>query len=130
MRVQVTGLDHVVLRVADVERSLGFYTGTLGLGAERVEQWRAGEVLFPSVRIDASTIIDLLPTGENEAVGRNVDHLCLVIDRQDLQALADSGTFDVVGGPAELFGARGQGQGLYVRDPDGNVIELRHYDGA
>ena len=130
MRVQVTGLDHVVLRVADVERSLGFYTGTLGLGAERVEQWRAGEVLFPSVRIDASTIIDLLPTGENEAVGHNVDHLCLVIDGQDLQALADSGTFDVVGGPAELFGARGQGQGLYVRDPDGNVIELRHYDGA
>ncbi len=42
-------------------------------------------------------------------------------------ALAESGRFDVVGGPAELFGARGQGQALYVRDPDGNVIELRHY---
>ena len=59
--------------------------------------------------------------------GKNVDHFCLVIDETDLQALADSGRFDVVSGPSELFGAQGQGMGLYVRDPDGNVVELRHY---
>lgn len=130
MSVNVTGLDHIVLRVADTERSLGFYVGQLGLAGERVDQWRAGEVLFPSVRIDDATIIDFLAVDENEVVGHNVDHICLVIEPQDLQRVADSGAFDVVGGPAELFGARGQGQGLYVRDPDGNVIELRHYRSA
>jgi catechol 2,3-dioxygenase-like lactoylglutathione lyase family enzyme len=133
--MKVTGIDHVVFRVADVERAIGFYVDTLGLEPVRVDEWRAGAVLFPSVRVDASSIIDLFPrelagddAGEGTAVGRNVDHVCLAVEPCDLQALADSGTFDVVGGPAELFGAQGQGLGLYVRDPDGNVIELRHYD--
>ena len=85
------------------------------------------------MRIDATTLIDLFPSsagddpGVDAPVGRNVDHVCLVVEPCDLQSVADSGTFDVVGGPAELFGARGQGIGLYVRDPDGNVLELRHY---
>ena len=78
------------------------------------------------------TIIDLFPreyAADDDGGPRvpNVDHVCLVVDPCDLQAVADSGTFDVVGGPAELFGAQGQGVGLYVRDPDGNVLELRHY---
>jgi catechol 2,3-dioxygenase-like lactoylglutathione lyase family enzyme len=133
--MKVTGIDHVVFRVADVERAIAFYVDTLGLEPVRVDEWRAGAVLFPSVRIDASSIIDLFPrelagedAGGGTTVGRNVDHICLVVEPCDLQALADSGIFDVVGGPAELFGARGQGLGLYVRDPDGNVVELRHYD--
>lgn len=130
----ITGIDHVVFRVADVERAIAFYVDTLGLEPVRVDEWRRGRVLFPSVRIDAGTIIDLFPralagddAGDDATVGRNVDHVCLVVEPCDLQAVADSGTFDVVGGPAELFGARGQGVGLYVRDPDGNVLELRHY---
>jgi catechol 2,3-dioxygenase-like lactoylglutathione lyase family enzyme len=131
MSLRVTGIDHVVFRVADVERAIAFYVDVLGLEPERVDEWRAGTVLFPSVRIDASTIIDLLPrefASSELGEGHNVDHVCLVVDPCDLQAVADSGTFDVVSGPAELFGAQGQGIGLYVRDPDGNVLELRHYD--
>ncbi|MFI0791923.1 VOC family protein [Micromonospora rubida] len=50
--VRVTGFDHLVLTVADVERSLAFYCGTLGLEPVRVDRWRAGEAPFPSVRID------------------------------------------------------------------------------
>jgi catechol 2,3-dioxygenase-like lactoylglutathione lyase family enzyme len=124
--LRVVGFDHVVLNVADVERSLAFYCGLLGLEPVRVDEWRAGEVLFPSVRITDSTIVDLLAA---ERSGCNVDHLCLVIERADLGALAASGTFDVVGeGPVGgLFGARGLGESLYVRDPDGNVVELRSY---
>ena len=53
--------------------------------------------------------------------------MCIEVEPVDLSAVAASGTFDVVGGPASLFGARGMGEGLYVRDPDGNVVELRHY---
>ena len=122
--VRVTGLDHIVIDVADVERSLAFYVGELGLAPERVDEWRRGEVLFPSVRIDATTVIDLFAT---EPTGRNVDHLCLVVERQDLEALAASGRFTVVDGPGPRWGAQGDGSSLYVRDPDGNTVELRHY---
>jgi catechol 2,3-dioxygenase-like lactoylglutathione lyase family enzyme len=45
----------------------------------------------------------------------------------DLVALRDSGTFDVVSGPVTRWGARGDATSLYVRDPDGNLVELRHY---
>jgi catechol 2,3-dioxygenase-like lactoylglutathione lyase family enzyme len=122
--VKAVGLDHVVLNVADVERSIAWYCDELGLEPLRVDEWRRGEVLFPSVRLDGDTIIDLLQT---DRTGQNVDHFCLVVEPTDLEALAASGGFEVVGGPARLFGARGEGVGLYVRDPDGNVIELRHY---
>jgi catechol 2,3-dioxygenase-like lactoylglutathione lyase family enzyme len=122
--VRVTGLDHLVLDVADTERSLAFYVGVLGMAPVRVDEWRRGEVFFASVRVDATTIIDLL---ETPPTGRNVDHFCVVVEAQDLQALADSGRFEVVDGPDQRFGAQGDGTSLYVKDPDGNVIELRHY---
>ena len=124
MALRATGLDHIVLNVGDVERSVAWYTGELGLEALRLDEWRKGEVLFPSLRLDATTIIDLLP---GERTGQNVDHVCLIVEPVDLDAVAGSGRFDVVAGPSRLFGARGEGVGLYVRDPDGNVIELRHY---
>jgi catechol 2,3-dioxygenase-like lactoylglutathione lyase family enzyme len=122
--LRVVGLDHVVLNVADVERSLAFYCGELGLGPERVEEWRRGAVLFPSVRIDRHTIIDLLAAPRS---GENTDHLCLVVEPVDLEALKATGRFEVIDGPAVRFGARGDGTSLYVRDPDGNTVELRHY---
>ena len=122
--IRVTGLDHIVLDVSDVERSLAFYVDQLGLAPMRVDEWRRGEVLFPSVRIDATTIIDLLagaPTGEN------LNHFCLVIEPTDLDALGAGGRFEVVDGPDIRFGAQGNATSLYVRDPDGNTVELRHY---
>jgi len=125
--VRVVGFDHLVLKVADVERSLAWYTGRLGLAGERVDEWRRGEVLFPSVRVDATTLIDLLA---GAPTGTNVDHLCLVLDAEaDLDVLAGSGDFDVVGaGPTDgLYGAQGFARSLYVRDPDGTVVELRSY---
>lgn len=122
--VNVVGLDHLVLCTPDVERSLAWYCDALGLEPVRVDEWRRGEVLFPSVRIDATTIIDVL---ESERTGKNVDHLCFVVAPTDFAAIIESGRFDVVGGPSRLFGAQGEGEGIYVRDPDGNVVELRHY---
>src|SRR5439155_12017769 len=58
--LQITGMDHIVLNVADIDRSLGFYTDVLGLKPERVEQFKKGEVGFPSVRISEGTLIDLM----------------------------------------------------------------------
>jgi len=124
--VRAVGLDHIVLNVADVERALAWYCGELGLEGVRVEEWRRGEAPFASVRVDATTIIDLVAA---ERTGTNVDHVCLEIEPTELETIVGSGRFDVVGGPARLFGARGEGLGIYVRDPDGNVVELRHYGG-
>jgi catechol 2,3-dioxygenase-like lactoylglutathione lyase family enzyme len=124
--VQVRGLDHIVVVSADVERALGFYVGALGLAGVRVDEWRRGESPFPSVRIDAATIIDLFP---GERSGENIDHVCLTIDPVDLDQLAASGAFEIVSGPTDgLFGAQGYARSLYVRDPDGNTVELRSYE--
>lgn len=129
--VQVTGLDHVVLLVADAERTLAWYCGVLGMAGERVQEWREGNVPFPSIRIDATTVIDVMARAPGvepaPAAQRNVDHLCLVIEPVDMEALKASGAFDVRSGPGTRWGAQGDATSLYVLDPDGNVVELRHY---
>ena len=122
--VRVVGLDHIVLNVSDVEQAVAWYVDELGLEPVRLEEFRRGEVFFPSARVDATTIIDFLAT---ERTGSNVDHLCLVIEPTDLDVLAASGRFEVASGPSEVFGARGMGRSVYVRDPDGNLVELRCY---
>ncbi|WP_460067618.1 VOC family protein [Streptomyces sp. YKOK-I1] len=122
--LRVKAFDHLVLNVADVERSLDFYTGLLGLEPVRVAEWRAGEVPFPSVRITPDTIVDLLDRPRGEA---NVDHICLTVDPLDWDELIASGTFTVLEGPAPRFGARGTGTSVYIADPDGNTVELRWY---
>lgn len=124
--VRVVGLDHVVLSCGDVEASLRWYAEELGLEPVRAAEWRAGDAPFPSVRVDDATIIDLLAAPRT---GVNVDHVCLVVEPTDLDALAGSGRFEVIGdGPVEgLFGARGLATSLYIRDPDGNTVELRCY---
>ncbi len=123
--VKIVGHDHVVLNVADPERSLAWYRDELGLQSEREAQWRAGEVLFLSLRVNDGTVIDLM---EAERTGTNVDHFSMrVSDDTDLEAVAASGRFDVVSGPTRIWGAAGYGIGLYVRDPDGNTVELKHY---
>ena len=124
--VPVRGIDHIVLNVADVERSVTWYVEHFGLKPERLDEWRRGEVPFASLRIDDATLIDLFA---QPRTGVNADHISLVVDASvDLQVVAASGRFDVVHEPFVIWGARGNGLGLYVRDPDGNVIELKHYD--
>ena len=124
--VNVTGLDHIVLVVADVEASLAFYCDKLGLPGERVEEWRAGEVTFPSARINDHTIIDLFA---GEPSGANLDHFAMAVTPDtDLGAVVDSGQFEIVTAPVTRWGARGDGLSLYVRDPDENTVELKRYD--
>jgi catechol 2,3-dioxygenase-like lactoylglutathione lyase family enzyme len=112
--VHVVGFDHLVLLVEDVERSVAWYVESLGLPAERLEEWRRGEVFFPSVRISPTALIDIIP-GTHGGRGN------------DVHELAASGRFDVVDGPDTRWGAQGDATSLYVRDPDGNVVELRKY---
>ncbi|MEU2791316.1 VOC family protein [Streptomyces sp. NPDC007100] len=122
--MRVIAFDHLVLTVADAERALAFYCGPLGLEPVRAEEWRAGKAPFPSVRVSPETIIDLV---EGERGESNVDHICLVVEPLDWQQVVDSGVFTVTDGPGQRYGARGDGQSLYVLDPDGNTVELRWY---
>lgn len=125
--VDVVGFDHLVLRCQDVERSLAWYTGPLGMHGVRIEEWRAGAAPFPSVRADATTIIDLIPT-RGDVTERNLDHLCLVVADGVVDAVAAAGElFRVVDGPDHRYGAQGDGWSVYVLDPDDNVVELRSY---
>jgi catechol 2,3-dioxygenase-like lactoylglutathione lyase family enzyme len=116
-------MDHVVLVSPEPERLISWYVEVLGLGTERLEQWRRGEVPFASLRVDDTTIVDVQ---RGQRTGTNVDHLAFVVDASvaELAALADT---HGVPGPRSLFGARGQGQGIYLRDPDGTGVELRTY---
>jgi catechol 2,3-dioxygenase-like lactoylglutathione lyase family enzyme len=122
--IRVRELDHIVLNVTDVEQSLAWYTGELGLEPIHVEEWRSGERFFPSVRVDEGTIIDLIGLPR---LGENLDHFCLVVEPMDFDALKASGRFEVADGPAIRYGARGDGTSLYIRDPDHNLVELRYY---
>ena len=131
--VKITEMDHIVLRHKDVEVSLKFYTEVLGLQAERIDEWRAGEVRFPSARINADTIIDFFGT-DQEPIGKegdkNQDHYCMVIEPTDMEELKSK--FEAMGveiqaGPGKRWGSHGDGISLYIYDPDDNVVELRHY---
>ena len=130
----VLGLDHLVLRTTSVEGLLDFYAGALGLRVERYEAWKAGKVPFPSVRINDTTIIDLLgvPAGTVGVPGTGaLGHLCLVVTPELLAAVTTRtppfDTIPVVDGPGVRWGAQGDAVSVYVTDPDGNVVELRSY---
>ncbi len=136
-RIRVMELDHIVLNVGDVERSLQFYTDVLGLQGERVQEFREGKVGFPSVRINAETIIDLFPTSDpagapptRDKKEGNLNHFCLVVGKEDfngiIEYLNENGV-KISQGPVSRWGARGRATSVYFFDPDGNEIEIRCY---
>jgi catechol 2,3-dioxygenase-like lactoylglutathione lyase family enzyme len=131
--IKIVEIDHIVIRCKDVERQLKFYVDILGLEPYRLEEFRAGKVMFPSVRVHDGMIIDLFPRPNEEPVGdgpRNLDHYCLTIAPTDLNkvaaALEEQGV-TVEGEPKNRSGARGDGCSMYVRDFEGNRVELRYY---
>ncbi|MCU1368044.1 MAG: family virulence protein, partial [Ilumatobacteraceae bacterium] len=121
--MNVIELDHIVLNVADAERSLAWYIGVVGLTPVRVDLWREQKAPFPSVRVNDGTIIDIVET-KREVSDRNMDHLCLVVDRADVDAILVDARLEVVEGPGSRSGARGDGWSVYVQDPDGNTVEF------
>ena len=123
MSFTIEGLDHVVLRVADLERAVRFYCGVLGCREER----RVTSIGLVQLRAGAS-LIDLVPAdGAPEVAGGNMDHFCLRIDPFDEAALrAHLASHGVeVGEIATRYGAEGLGPSLYLQDPDGNTVELK-----
>ena len=120
-------LDHIVLVVDDVERSLAWYQHHLGLAPVRVDEWRAGQVPFPSLRVSPGTLIDVI-AGDRRGRG-HLDHICFVVSEADLDAVRHRGEL-VVEEEGERFGARGVAHSIYVRDPDDLLVEIRAYPPA
>ena len=131
--VKITELDHIGLRVKDVEAALRFYSELLGLKTERVDAWRKGEIGFPSVRLNADTLIDFFLSErkvDNAHKEMNQDHFCLVIEptnMENLKTKLEELGVRIYDGPGKRWGAHGDATSLYIYDPDQNVVELRCY---
>jgi catechol 2,3-dioxygenase-like lactoylglutathione lyase family enzyme len=130
-------LDHLVLRVADLERMLRFYVDVLGCTVERhldeigLVQLRAGSALIDLVPVDGKLgrVGGAAPGKE----GRNLDHFCLRIEPfEECAIVAHLACHGVAAGLVELrYGAQGEGPSIYLSDPEGNVVELKAaLDGA
>ncbi|HMG42151.1 MAG TPA: VOC family protein [Acidimicrobiales bacterium] len=123
----VLAVDHFVLVVSDVDRTLAWYQHYAGLAPMRVDEWRREEVFFPSLRVSEETIIDVLPGRDEGSSERgHLDHICFVVSVADRESLAADPSLEVVDSGVR-YGARGDGESLYVRDPDGLLVEFRSY---
>jgi ribulose-5-phosphate 4-epimerase/fuculose-1-phosphate aldolase/catechol 2,3-dioxygenase-like lactoylglutathione lyase family enzyme len=129
--ISVRDIDHLVLRVIDLERMLSFYCGVLGCSIER----RQDDLGLVQLRAGGS-LIDLVPVGGKLGAqggaapgreGRNVDHFCLRLDTFDEKGLCsylvERGV--PIGEVASRYGAEGEGPSIYLSDPEGNTVELK-----
>jgi glyoxylase I family protein len=127
----IRNIDHVVLRVADLDRALSFYSDVLGCTEERRQerlgliQLRAGEQLIDLVPVDGE--LGRRGGAAPGVEGRNMDHLCLRLEPFDEAAIrAHLSAHGVDAGPTEQrYGAEGSGPSIYISDPDGNTVELK-----
>lgn len=131
-------MDHIVLNVEDDERMIAFYSQVLMFETERVEEYRAGDVPFPSVRLNPETIIDLFPKKmwkKNDRAERgreNLNHFCIALNKGTWEKLLkrlQANNVEIEEGPVPRWGAHGTGTSVYFRDPEGNLIEARYYEG-
>lgn len=129
--IQISKLDHVVLRVADIEKSIHFYRDILGCPEKRrkeeagLYQYQAGASMIDLVPLDS-------PGGKASGYGppdkgRNMEHFALTVDAFDEDALRDYlGSHGITPTKSgRRFGAEGYGPSIYFEDPDGNVVELK-----
>jgi catechol 2,3-dioxygenase-like lactoylglutathione lyase family enzyme len=129
--MKITDADHTNWRVKDVERSLAFYRDVLGLEPFGLDEYERGEHPLVSLRITPEFILHLRPDPTFEAASTGgYDHLALVVEGTNLDALTEHLTdagVEIERTSENVAGARGPGEALYVRDPDGYLIELKLY---
>ena len=129
--IPIQDIDHIVLRVADLDRMLRFYCEALGCPLEKRQddigliQLRAGRSLIDLVPLEGK--LGKAGGAAPGKEGRNLDHFCLRVDPFDEAAIrAQLAAHGVEAGAVESrYGAQGTGPSIYVTDPEGNVVELK-----
>ncbi|WP_043480854.1 VOC family protein [Janthinobacterium sp. HH01] len=129
--INIREIDHLVLRIVDLECMLAFYCGALGCTIERRQdaiglvQLRAGSSLIDLVPVDGK--LGRMGGAPPGAGGRNMDHFCLRVEPFDEAAIRDHlAAHGVTAGQVESrYGAEGEGPSIYLTDPEGNMVELK-----
>ena len=129
--IQIRDIDHVVLRTERPDEMIAFYTDVLGMSVERqlrdigLIQLRAGRSLVDLVPVDSE--LGRKGGAAPGEEGHNLDHFCLRVEPFDEAAIrAHLSALGIDAGPTEQrYGAEGQGPSIYIRDPDGNTVELK-----
>ncbi|MBI3783241.1 MAG: VOC family protein [Deltaproteobacteria bacterium] len=129
--LKAISLDHFVLRVRDLDAALRFYHDILGLPIEWLDEYRAGARPFVSARVGGQ-LIDLVPDptydpAESAYKGGYL-HCCIEIEGKLIEIvpwLAQRGVEVIESEPVSRMGARGIGLSIYVKDPDGYIVELK-----
>lgn len=129
--IRLREIDHLVLRVIDLDRMLTFYTAILGCTVERRQdeiglvQLRAGSSLLDLVPVDGK--LGKMGGAAPGPGGRNLDHFCFRVEPFDEAAIRlHLQQHDLAVGPTvSRYGAEGEGPSIYIEDPEGNVVELK-----
>jgi len=129
--IHIREIDHIVLRVTDLEAMIGFYCSVLGCTIARRQdaigliQLRAGSALVDLVPVDGK--LGRMGGAAPGAGGRNLDHVCFRVEPFDAAAIrAHLASHGVAAGPVESrYGAEGEGPSIYLQDPEGNTVELK-----
>lgn len=129
--IRIERIDHIVLRVSDLDAMLAFYCDVLGCTVER----RRDEIGLIQLRA-GSCLVDLVPVQGKLGMaggaapgreGRNLDHFCFRVEPFDEAAirrhLETSGVH--AGATESRYGAEGEGPSIYIQDPEGNTVELK-----
>ena len=131
MGFHIRNIDHVVVRVADMDQALRFYCEVLGCAVAKrrddlgMIHLHAGSAMIDLVDIDGQ--LGRMGGAAPGAEGRNMDHFCVRVDPFDeSEVRAHLLAHDIEPGPTVArFGAEGTGRSVYVEDPDGNTVELK-----
>ncbi len=130
--LEITAIDHIVLRTTNLEGMLKFYIEVLGCNIERetpketgLTQLRAGNALIDLVAVNSR--LGALGGGAPTKTERNVDHFCLQIKAMTEQDIVNHFTTHgiEIGEFTSRYGAQGLGNSIYIQDPEGNGVELR-----
>ena len=131
MPLQIKGIDHIVLRVKDVDHAIRFYQDVLGCTMDRARtdiglyHLRAGNAFIDLVDINGA--IGQKGNGASTTEGRNMDHFAIRIENFNEPSIRThlKAHNIIAGETVERYGAEGSGPSIYIEDPDGNIVELK-----
>jgi lactoylglutathione lyase len=129
--MRIREADHINIRIKDVEATLAFYQGVLGLEPDRLDDFRAGRRPLFAFRVNEGFIIHVFPDPAYEREpSKGYDHLALTVEGTTPAALLadlEAKGVRIERQTERLWGARGDGWACYIRDPDGYRVELKIY---